>query len=72
MLIYTRLAAKTRGKKEMLHALGGMVRCHSALGQFDLVAQRLAELKSQLNDMDDSVRKEWEPWLAIASKPIQK
>jgi hypothetical protein len=56
----------------MLHALGGMVRCHSALGQFDLVAQRLAELKSQLNDMDDSVRKEWEPWLAIASKPIQK
>ncbi len=72
MLIYTRLAAKTRGKKEALHALGGMVRCHSALGQFDLVAQRLAELKSQLNDMDDSVRKEWEPWLAIASKPIQK
>jgi len=72
MLIYTRLAAKTRGKKEMLHALGGMVRCHSALGQFDLVAQRLVELKSQLNSMDDSVRKEWEPWLAIASKPIQK
>lgn len=72
MLIYSRLATKTRGKKEMLHALGGMVRCHSALGQFDLVSQRLAELKSQLNEMDDSVRKEWEPWLAIASKPIQK
>lgn len=72
MLIYTRIAAKTRGKKEMLHALGGMVRCHSALGQFDLVSQRLAELKSQLNEMDDSIRKEWEPWLAIASKPIQK
>lgn len=72
MLIYSRLAAKTRGKKEMLHALGGMVRCHSALGQFDLVAQRLVELKIQLNSMDDSVRKEWEPWVALASKPIQK
>ncbi len=72
MLVYAKFSVKTKGKKEMLHALGGLVRCHSALGQFELVQQRLNELKAQLNDMDETVRKEWEPWLAIASKPIQK
>ncbi|MSR31441.1 MAG: tetratricopeptide repeat protein [Gemmataceae bacterium] len=69
---YARQAARLKGKQEGLHALGGLIRCHSALGQADLVQQRLADLKELLASMDDSVRKDWEPWIAIAGKPLAK
>ena len=72
LIIYTRQFQKTKGSKESLHALGGMIRCHSVLGQQELVQNRLVELRSQLSNMDEGTKKEWEPWLAVASKPIQK
>lgn len=72
LILYSRQYQKNKGSKDALHSLGGMIRCHSALGQQELVQTRLAELRSQLSDMDEPTRKEWDPWLALASKPIQK
>ncbi len=67
--IYNHLAERHKGTDEALNALGGAVRCHAALGQNDLVRQRLTEIRSQLAQLDESVRRPWEAWLTIASKP---
>jgi tetratricopeptide (TPR) repeat protein len=68
--IYSDLASRYAGRLEALNALGGMVRCHAALGQQAEVRQRLDDIRRALAAQDDpAVRQQWEEWVTIASKP---
>lgn len=54
-----------------LDALGGVVRCHAALGQREPLAKRLAEIRAQLAVLtDEAVRAQWEEWVTQAAKPV--
>jgi len=67
---YTQLAKRNAGTREGLHAMGGVVRCHSALSQFDQVKSGLEELTLAIRSVDEPTRKEWEGWIRLASRPI--
>jgi tetratricopeptide (TPR) repeat protein len=76
---YDRLATNYAGKIEGLKALGGAVRCHSALEQFDKMKQRLNDIQAALTPFDASTRQVWESWLQAcrdketkSSKPVVK
>ncbi len=67
---YGNLAKRNAGTREGLHAMGGVVRCHSALSQFDQVKSGLEELTLAIRSVDEPTRKEWEGWIRLASRPI--
>jgi len=69
--IYEALAKKMHERPEGLNALGGMVRCHSALSQPEQVKQRLMEIRLMLNGMDGAIRQQWEAWLTVAGKQAE-
>jgi tetratricopeptide (TPR) repeat protein len=69
--IYNELAQTGAGGVEGLDALGGMVRCHAALGQQAEVRQRLEDIRRALATQDDpAVRQKWEEWVTSASKAL--
>ncbi|MBM4097336.1 MAG: tetratricopeptide repeat protein [Planctomycetes bacterium] len=53
---------------QRLVALGGEVRCHSAMNQFTLMNSRLQEIRQALPSLEEKVRKQWEGWLDLASR----
>jgi tetratricopeptide (TPR) repeat protein len=68
LAIYERLIERSAGPASVagLDALGGAVSCHAALGQLDLVRQRLLQIEKMVPKMDEAVRKPWEAWLEEA------
>jgi tetratricopeptide (TPR) repeat protein len=70
--IYDKLIRQHAGKPEMLDALGGAIACHAGSRDIDRVRQRLLEMQKVLPDMEDSVRKPWEAWIAQASAQLPK
>ena len=67
---YSLLAKQHSGTREGLHAMGGVVRCHSGLSQFDQVKAGLDELSVAIRSVDEPTRKEWESWIRLASRPL--
>ncbi len=67
---YQILAERYHDRLEGLNALGGMVRCYSALGDRANMQQRLAEIDALLPKMPKQVRDQWSDWLTTARKPI--
>ena len=67
---YGRLAARYADRLEGLNALGGMVRCYSALGDAEKMEQTLARIEQMLPKMPDPVRRQWSEWLKTARKPV--
>ena len=63
---YERLAARYAERLEGLNALGGMVRCYSALGDTEKMEQALARIEQMLPKMPDPVRLQWSEWLKTA------
>lgn len=53
---------------QKLIALGGEVRCYSALNQFTLMNTRLLEIRQALPSLDEKTRKQWETWVDLASR----
>ena len=53
---------------QKLIALGGEVRCHSAMNQFTLMNTRLLEIRQALPSLDEKTRKQWESWVDLASR----
>ncbi len=70
LMAYKILAERYPGRLEGLNALGGMVRCYSALGDTVNVQQRLAEIDTLLPKMPKQVRDQWSEWLTTARKPV--
>lgn len=53
---------------QKLIALGGEVRCHSAMNQFTLMNTRIQEIRLALPSLDEKTRKQWESWVDLASR----
>ena len=70
LMAYQILAERYPGRLEGLNALGGMVRCHSALGDTAHMQQRLAEIDALLPKMPKQVQEQWSQWLTVARKPV--
>jgi tetratricopeptide (TPR) repeat protein len=70
---YEKLAARHPGQTRAgLNALGGTVRCHVSLNQPEKAHRRLGEIRAALAGVtDEELRKEWEGWLTVASKPTE-
>jgi TolA-binding protein len=68
--IYDDLARRYRKRPEALEALGGTVSCYAALGQLEQVRNRLDDIRRELPDMNEPVRRAWEAWIIEASKPL--
>ncbi len=69
LTVYERLIESKPAPIVVLNALGGAFRCHAALGQRDKLRMRLDEIRKELAGMDESVRRQWEEWLSLATKP---
>ena len=67
---YKTLAERYPGRLEGLNALGGMVRCYSALGDTTNMRQRLVEIDALLPKMPKQVQEQWSQWLTVARKPV--
>ncbi|HVS37148.1 MAG TPA: tetratricopeptide repeat protein [Gemmataceae bacterium] len=67
---YRILADRYPGRLEGLNALGGMVRCYSAMGDTVNMQQRLTEIDALLPKMPKQVQDQWSQWLTVARKPI--
>ena len=63
---YERLAARYAERLEGLNALGGMVRCYSALGDAEKMEQALTRIEQMLPKMPEPVRLQWSEWLKTA------
>ncbi len=70
LMAYKILTERYPGRLEGLNALGGMVRCYSALGDTADMQQRLAEIDTLLPKMPKQVRDQWSEWLTTARKPV--
>jgi tetratricopeptide (TPR) repeat protein len=66
-----KLIERHDGTVEGLDALGLAVLCHAAQKNVDKVKQRLLQIQQLLPKMPDDVRKQWEEWLAEATKPLK-
>ena len=49
-------------------ALGGSIRCYSALGQFDKVNPALDRISKALPVLDEPTRREWNSWIKAATR----
>ena len=67
---YERLATRYAERLEGLNALGGMVRCYSALGDTEKMEQALGRIEQMLPKMPDEVQRQWSEWLKTARKPV--
>jgi tetratricopeptide (TPR) repeat protein len=72
--LYKGLIERHAGKVEALEALGHAVGCHAAMGQPDMVRQRLLEIEQMLPSMsiDESVRKAWQAWVKAATRGLEQ
>jgi tetratricopeptide (TPR) repeat protein len=70
--LYEKLVGRHPTGVQGLQALGGAVSCHAALGQYDKVRQRLAEMRAALAQVDEAVRRDWEVWVTEAGKPLSR
>jgi hypothetical protein len=71
--LYDALVEKHKGTVACLEAMGGAVRCHAALAQYEQVEQRVADIRSQLPLLpDQNMRAQWEQWLTLAAKPFPR
>ena len=70
LMAYKILAERYPGRLEGLNALGGMVRCYSALGDMTNMRQRLEEIDVLLPKMPKQVQEQWSQWLTVARKPV--
>ncbi len=68
---FNRLAARYRGQgmAEVL-ALEGAARVYAARRQFDLMQQRLADIRAALPTLPEKDRAAWEKWLQLAGKMV--
>jgi RNA polymerase sigma factor (sigma-70 family) len=67
---YAQLVERCRGKKEELKALGGLVRCHAALGQRGRVKKDLQAIRAVLPRLPEAERGAWQEWLTQAEKGV--
>jgi tetratricopeptide (TPR) repeat protein len=65
---YEVLVDRYSARTEKLTALGGVVRCLSALRRFDLVKKRLEEIRKGLAELEGRDKEEWEQWANTADK----
>ena len=66
--LYEEQANILAGRKEQLVALGGSIRCYSALGQFDKVNPALDRISKALPVLDEPTRREWNSWIKAATR----
>jgi tetratricopeptide (TPR) repeat protein len=69
--VYNELMVRHQDKVEGLDALGAAVTCHAALGQVNMVKQRLLEIRKALPAFEEAVRLPWEKWLNEAIKNLE-
>jgi tetratricopeptide (TPR) repeat protein len=67
---YEVLVDRYKQRTEKLTALGGAVRCLSALRRFDQVKLRLDEIELALRTMDGPDKEQWKQWVDNAKKPF--
>ena len=67
---YEALAQRYANRLEGLNALGGLVRCYSALGEADKMQQCLTRIEQMLPKMPTPVQQQWLEWLKVARKPV--
>lgn len=67
---YEGLAQRYNNRLEGLNALGGMVRCYSALGDAEKMQGCLKRIEQMLPQMPAPVQQQWLEWLKVARKPI--
>jgi hypothetical protein len=69
--IYDRLVRNASDPETRVHALGGRIGCHAALGKSDEIRQNLVLIREAIPKLSEQKRVAWEGWLRACDSQLK-